>query len=63
MLQMKEEGSSIALQAKAGTLREQLSRAREELKNLNDTEIRLTQLQREREIQEAILRTGIILRF
>jgi uncharacterized protein involved in exopolysaccharide biosynthesis/Mrp family chromosome partitioning ATPase len=53
MLQMKEEGSFAALQAKAGTLREQLSRAREELKNLNDTEIRLTQLQREREIQEA----------
>lgn len=53
MLLMKEAGSFAALQAKAGALREQLASAREELKTLNETEIRLARLQREMEIQEA----------
>ena len=53
MMLIKEEGGLSAFQAKAGMLREQLTKSHEDLKILNETEVRLTQLQREKEIQEA----------
>lgn len=48
---MIERGVSSSLQAKAGALRSQLAAAGEEMKKLNDTEIRIAALTREVEVQ------------
>jgi uncharacterized protein involved in exopolysaccharide biosynthesis/Mrp family chromosome partitioning ATPase len=48
---MIEQGVFSSLQAKAGALRSQLAAAGEDLKRLNDTEIRIKDLQREVEVQ------------
>ena len=52
LLLMKEEANLSALKARASVLREQIAEAGNELKLLNNTETRLTQLQREFKIQE-----------
>jgi len=48
-----EEATLFSLQAKAETLREHLTSAQDELKVLNDSELRIAQLEREMNIQEA----------
>ncbi|MGD9973968.1 MAG: GNVR domain-containing protein, partial [Desulfatirhabdiaceae bacterium] len=49
----KEEGSLLSLQAKAGSLKNQLAKSRDELKTLNENEVLFTKLQREMEINES----------
>lgn len=50
---VNEESNRTSLEAKAQTLRKQLAEARNELKALNDTELKLAQLEREMEMQAA----------
>jgi uncharacterized protein involved in exopolysaccharide biosynthesis/Mrp family chromosome partitioning ATPase len=53
---LTEDATLSSLEAKAQVLREQLSRAQGELKDLNDNEVHLTQLNREMNIQEELYR-------
>jgi polysaccharide biosynthesis protein PslE len=53
---MIEEPVLASLEAKAGTLREQLARVSGELKSLNDNELQIAKLQREVELQQATYR-------
>jgi hypothetical protein len=53
LILIKEEGSLPSLHAKAGSIMDQLAKAGEELKALNETEILMSQLQREQEILES----------
>jgi uncharacterized protein involved in exopolysaccharide biosynthesis/Mrp family chromosome partitioning ATPase len=53
---LTEEATLSSLEAKAQVLREQLSRAQGELKDLNENEVHLKQLQREMNIQEDLYR-------
>jgi len=50
---LTDEAPLSSLQAKAETLRDQLTSARGELRALNDSEVRIAQLEREMSIQEA----------
>ncbi len=49
----KEEGSLLSLHAKAGSLKDQLGKARDKLKTMNENEVLFTKLQREMEIHES----------
>jgi uncharacterized protein involved in exopolysaccharide biosynthesis/Mrp family chromosome partitioning ATPase len=53
---LTEDATLSSLEAKAQVLREQLSRAQGELKDLNDNEVHITQLKREMNIQEELYR-------
>jgi len=49
---LSEQAALASLQAQAKALKEQLADVQAELRDLNDSEVRLVQLQRERELQE-----------
>lgn len=53
---VNEEANMSSLEAKARALQNQVSRAESELKNLNESEILISQLQREMNIQEELYR-------
>jgi uncharacterized protein involved in exopolysaccharide biosynthesis/Mrp family chromosome partitioning ATPase len=53
---LTEDATLSSLEAKAQVLREQHSRAQGELRDLNDNEVHVTQLQREMNIQEELYR-------
>jgi uncharacterized protein involved in exopolysaccharide biosynthesis/Mrp family chromosome partitioning ATPase len=53
---LTEDATLSSLEAKSQVLREQLSRAQGELRDLNDNEVHITQLKREMNIQEELYR-------